>query len=120
LFLALLQNTGSLGIGSHHLHQLHLDGGQIFTYMDQAGTIGARTIGMSGRGMFWRRFHARKNADQKNDNRKSQDKKTHNQPFRIWVSPAKVLFFRHLVSSYSPALFGFGNRLSGPARYLVK
>jgi hypothetical protein len=49
-----------------------------------------------------------------------QNQKSHLQAFRTWVSPAKVLFFSHLVRVSLPALFGFGNRLSGPDRYRVE
>jgi hypothetical protein len=115
LFLALLQDTGSLGIGPHHLHQFHLYGRQIFTYVHLAGTIRVSDCGMS-----WLGFHPGKNAHQQNNDGKLQNQKSHLQPFRTWVSPAKVFFFSHLVRLSSQALFGFGNRLSGPDRYRVE
>jgi hypothetical protein len=115
LFLALLQDTGSLGVGPHYLHQFHLHGRQIFTYMNQAGTIR-----VSDRGASWPGFQARKNAHQQNDDRKLQNQKSHPQPYRIWAPPANVLIYSHLFRPSWRALSGFENRLSGPDRYRVE
>jgi len=77
LFLALLQDTGSLGVGSHHLHQFHLHGRQVF-----ARAYGSGLIGMSSRGVSGPPLYAREDADQNNDDRKSQDYMTQQNPQR--------------------------------------